>query len=201
MGKALNLGTTHPFPERRTEGNTREERAGCRLAHPLLEAGDGGGERGKVSPRDSTPYQTVNRLPASNQRLPEILVGRHPPGGSQLESSSPEQKQGAPDRDSQKLRRDYGGENMCCTRGECSWLPELLRQGRHKTQPQPNLSRCGVLEHLNLSRLSLRSAHNPGPDPWRAAWSLSSVDGESTHHEQGQTQCGQKTVNVPHTHQ
>ena len=35
----------------------------------------GGGERGKLGPRDSTPYQTANRLPVSNQRLPEILDG------------------------------------------------------------------------------------------------------------------------------
>ena len=54
----------------------REELAGCRLAHPLQEAGgrrQGGGERGKLGPRDGIPNQTANRLPVSNQRLPEIL--------------------------------------------------------------------------------------------------------------------------------
>ena len=39
------------------------------------------------------PYQTANRPPVSNQRLPEILDGRHPPGGSRLEASSWEQTQ------------------------------------------------------------------------------------------------------------
>ena len=37
----------------------------------------------------------ANRLPVSNQRLPEILNGWHLPGGSQLESNSPKQTQGA----------------------------------------------------------------------------------------------------------
>ena len=34
-----------------------------------------GGERGKLGPRDGTPYQMANRFSASNQRLPEILDG------------------------------------------------------------------------------------------------------------------------------
>ena len=55
----------------------------------------GGGERGKLSPRDGVPYQIANRHPVSNQRLPEILDGRHPPGGSRLEACSREQIQGA----------------------------------------------------------------------------------------------------------
>ena len=54
----------------------------------------GGGERGKLGPRDSIPYQTANRLPVSNQRLPESLDGQHLPGGSRLEASSREQTQG-----------------------------------------------------------------------------------------------------------
>ena len=32
-------------------------------------------ERGKLGPREDIPYQTANRLPVSNQRLPEILDG------------------------------------------------------------------------------------------------------------------------------
>ena len=56
----------------------------------------GGGERGKLGPRDGTPYQTANRPAVSNQRLPEILDGRHPLGGSRLETSSQEQIQEHP---------------------------------------------------------------------------------------------------------
>ena len=60
-------------------------------------------------------------------------------------------------------------------------VAELLRPGRHKTQAQPSLRLCGVPENLNLSGLGLGSARNSGPAPCRAAWSLSSVDGESTY--------------------
>ena len=35
----------------------------------------GGGEKGNLSPRDGIPYHIANRLPVSNQRLPEILDG------------------------------------------------------------------------------------------------------------------------------
>ena len=81
-----------------------------------------------------------------------------------------------------------------CTRGECArQAPGFLScssQGRHKTKAQLSLRLCGGPENLNLSGLSLGSARNPGLTPWRAAWSLSSVDGESTHCERGQTQCG-----------
>ena len=62
---------------------------------------------------------------------------------------------------------------------------------------------CGIPENLNLSGLGPGSPHNAGPTPWRAAWSLSSVDGESTHTrpERGQTQCGRNTGSAPHTRQ
>ena len=64
-----------------------------------------GGKRGKFGPRDSIPYQTANRLPVSNQRLPEILDGWHPPGGLRLETSSPEPTQGAPNQRPRELRQ------------------------------------------------------------------------------------------------
>ena len=71
---------------RRTKGlsNSREEPAGGRPAHPCRGRRQRGGERGKLSPREGTPYQTANRPPISNRILPEILDGRHPPGGSRL---------------------------------------------------------------------------------------------------------------------
>ena len=80
----------------RTKGlsNSREELAGGGPAHPPLEARGRGEEKG---PQRRHPYQTANRLPVSNQRLPEILDGRHPLGGSRLEASSREQTQGTPD--------------------------------------------------------------------------------------------------------
>ena len=59
-------------------------------------------------------------------------------------------------------------------------LPELLQRGRHKTQAQPSLRLCGEPENLNVSGLGLGTARNSGPAPYRAAWSLSRVDGEST---------------------
>ena len=55
------------------------------------------------------------------------------------------------------------------------------RAGRHKTQAQPSMRLCGVPRNPNLSGSGLGSARNAGPAPWRAAWSLSSVDGESSH--------------------
>ena len=71
------------------------------------------------------------------------------------------------------------------TPGECAHqAPACLScsdRGRHKTQAQPSLHFYVVPENLNLSGLGLGSACNSGPAPWRAAWSLSSVDGGSTH--------------------
>ena len=82
-----------------------------------------------------------------------------------------------------KLRWGQGGEKLCCTWGECAHqAPSFLscsEQGRHKTQAQQSLLLYGVPE--NMSGLGLRSACNSGPVPRRATWSLSSVDGVSTH--------------------
>ena len=64
--------------------NSREELAGGGPAHPTGGRRQGGGERGKLGPRDDIPYHTANRPPVSNQRLPEILDGQHPLGGLQL---------------------------------------------------------------------------------------------------------------------
>ena len=55
-------------------------------------------------------------LPVSNQRLPEILDGRHLQGGSQLESSSPEETQGSPD--------GARGETEAGTEGRSRAAPE-----------------------------------------------------------------------------
>ena len=71
---------------------------------------------------------------------------------------------------------------------------------RHKTQAELSLRLCGVPKNLNLSGLGMGSAHNAGPAPCRAAWSLSSVDGEA-HTREGQAQCGRNTASAPHTRQ
>ena len=56
------------------------------LPIPAVGRRQGGGERGKLGPRDDIPYRTANRPPVSNQRLPEILDGRHQPGGLRLDT-------------------------------------------------------------------------------------------------------------------
>ena len=89
---------------------------------------------------------------------------------------------------------DCGRNKAHCIRGELSelllkllvvssssWLSELLRRGRHKPQAQPSLGLCAVPKNLNLSGLGLGSERNSGHTLCRADWSLSSVDGESTH--------------------
>ena len=85
------------------------------------------------------------------------------------------------------------------------WLPELLRPGKaqnagptESAQAQPSPRVCGITETLNLSGLSLGRAGNSGPAPWRAAWSLSSVDGESTCRERGQTVWSEHCRSSPH---
>ena len=91
-----NKGRTEQFQRRTGQGWTGPSPTGNRR--------QGGGERGKHGPRDGIPYQTANRLPVSNQRLPETLDGWHLLGGSQPEISFPEGTQGAPDRCTGKLR-------------------------------------------------------------------------------------------------
>ena len=86
-----------------------------------------------------------------------------------------------------KLRIGRGWEKSRCTWGDCvCQAPGSLScsdRGRHKTQAQPRLRLCGVPENTNLSGLG----HLGKCMQLRArslscsAWSLSSVDGESTY--------------------
>ena len=156
---------------------------------PSTSRGSGDGcqpepERGKLHLREGIPYQTANRLPDSNQRLPEILDGCHPPGGSQPEISSQYRHKAHSTRSTWKQAGTGRGEvvlHLKRVRSSSTWLPELLGpREQHKTQAQLSLCHCGVPENLNLSSLDLGSARNSGPAPCRATWSLSSVDGEST---------------------
>ena len=158
----------------------------------------GGEERGKLGPRDSTPYQTANRLPVSNQRRPEILDGRHPPGGLRLEANSWEQTQGTSDWSARKLRLGPRRGEGAPHRGECTCqAPGCLScSGGEGTKRRPNWVRAFV-EYRKTG-----IARNSGPAPYRAAGSLSSVDGESTRAvEWGQTQCDGNAASAPHTRQ
>ena len=62
---------------RRTKGlsKSREELAGFDWPSPTGGRRQGGGERGRLGPKDRIPYRTANRPPVSNQRPPEILDG------------------------------------------------------------------------------------------------------------------------------
>ena len=50
------------------------------------QAGGRGGERGRLGLKDRSPYRAANRPPVSNQTPPEVLDGRHPPGGSRRDT-------------------------------------------------------------------------------------------------------------------
>ena len=94
----------------------------------------GGGERGRLGPKDRIPYRTANRPPVSNQRPPEILDGRHPPGGSLRDTGRRHPTR--PARAGMGWRRGEGVPHPGRVRTSSSWLPEPLGQGRHKTQAQ-----------------------------------------------------------------
>ena len=68
----------------------------------------------------------------------------------------------------------------------------------HKTQAQPSVPLSGVPKNLNLNSLDLGSARNPGPTPWRATWSLNSVDWESTDAMSGNKPSVAETLQATH---
>ena len=127
------------------------------------DAGGSGERKGANSaPETSIPYHTANRPPVSNQRFPEILDGQHPPGGSRLEAAPENRhKAQAPDWHTPKLRlgprRGEGGQHPGRVHPSSSWLPELLGQGRHKTQAQPSPRFCGEPESWNHTQGGARS--------------------------------------------
>ena len=139
-GLSQNKRKTEQFQRRASQQRTGPSPAGGRRQR--------GGERGKISPRDGTPYRTANRLPVSNQRLPEILDGWHLPGGSWLNTRHMH-RTGA----GGNWGWDHGGEKVHHTQGECAHqAPGCLScsgQGRHKMQVQPSPRFCGVPENWN----------------------------------------------------
>ena len=120
----------------RTKGlsKSREELACCGRPSPAGGRRQGGGERGRLGPKDRIPYRTANRPPVSNQRPPEILDGRHPPGGSWRDTGRRHPTR--PARAGMGTRRGEGAPHPGRVRRSSSWLPEPLGRGRHKTQAQ-----------------------------------------------------------------
>ena len=140
-----------------------QRRASKQWTSPLPTWGrrQGGGEREKLGPRDGIPYHKANMLPVSNQRLPEILDGWHLVGRSQLDTSSPEQAQGAPNRRAWKLRlgpwRGEGAPHLGRVACQAPGGLSCSGWGRHKTQAQSSPRFCGVPENWNCTQLRARS--------------------------------------------
>ena len=188
--------------------NTREELAGCGLAHPPLEAGGSGeGKGGKLGPREGIPYQTANRLPISNQRLPEILDGWHLPGESQLEIAPQKRHKGALDQTHLGTEAGTGEGRSRAAPGE-SVLIKLLAawaalmgkaQNPGPTESaslwstrEPELERLRPGKRTQLKARSLQSSQEP--EQCRR--------GKHTRRERGQTQCGpDSAASTPHTRQ
>ena len=113
----------------------------------------GGGERGKLGPRDSIPYHTANGPPVSNQRLPEILDGRHPLGESQLNTRrTHDTKAGA----AEGRKRTAPGK----VRPQAPGCLSCSGWGRHKMQAQPSLRICGIPENWNRMQHRTRSIYS-----------------------------------------
>ena len=124
--------------------------------------------RGNLCPRDGILYQTVSRLPITNQVfLGSWTVDICPKSRSQR--SAPQRRHMAHlrwhsccaarklsdwDRGEDKMHHPAGRVRSSSIRS-----PELLGLGKS----QLSLCLCGVPENLNLSGLDLGSAHNQGP--------------------------------------
>ena len=125
-----------------------------------------------------------------------------PPGGLQPEISSPEETHVTPEtalplctQETEQL--GWGGDTLHCpTWGECSRQPP----GHLSCSDLRRAQNAGPTESVPLWSTREPEWLRPGKGtqprthfrefPCRATWSLSSVDRESTHGEQGQTQCG-----------
>ena len=143
---------------------SREELTGCGPTQPRRR--QGGGERGRLGPKDRIPYRTANRPPVSNQRPPEILDGRHSPGGRVVARHRAQAGTGAGDAEGR--RRAAPGR----ARPSSPWLPEPLGRGRHKKQ-----ARLFVPGFCGTPRAG--TARSAGHAPHRTAGNLSSVDGKA----------------------
>ena len=149
-------GQTHcqPFAEQRDRASS-EEPAGCGPAQPRQRQEAEGRRKGQTRPQRRIPYHTANRPPVSNQRLPEILDGRHPLGGSQLNTRrthpTSRRKQAGT---TEGRRRTAPGESAAPQAPGCL---NCSGRGRHKTQAQPSPRFCGVPENWNCTQRRARS--------------------------------------------
>ena len=150
----------HTAAFRRTKGlsKSREELAGCGPDRPSPAGGrrQGGRERGRLGPKDRSPYHTASRPPVSNQRLPEILDGQHLPGGSWGDTGRMHLTGAVgTEAGTAEGRRRAAPGRLCPS---SSWLPELLGRGRHKKQVQLFVPRfCGTPEGWNRAQLRAHS--------------------------------------------
>ena len=161
----------NPLPAvHRTKGLSKSRGASrLRPAQPPGGRRQGVGERGKLSPGGGTPYRAASRPPVSNQRPPEIPDGRHPPGGSQRDPGRTHLTRACGDwgwgRGGRKARAPGESEPPS------SWL--MSRSGGEGTKRRRSRVPAFV-EHPRAG--TPRSA---GPAPYRAAGSLSSVEGKT----------------------
>ena len=155
------------------------------------------GGRGKKQTWPQRCHSLPNLLPVSNQRLPEILDGWHLLGGSQPEISSPEHTRHTRTARAETeagtaegIRHAVPGESALI-----KLLTAWTARAREGTEFRPNQV-CAFVEYPKDG-----TARNSGPTPYRAAWSLSSVDGESTHTTGGSkpSQAGALEVLPTHT--
>ena len=150
----------------------------------------GRGERGWLSPKDRIPYHTANRPPVSNQRLPEILDGPHPPGGSWQDTGRRHptsavgnwgwgrrgQKAHAPESMGGNRDWDGGEEKAHHTRGECPCqAPGCLSH----SDGEGTKSRCSFLFRAFVEHRRAGTAPSTGHTPNSTAESLSSLEGKA----------------------
>ena len=145
----------------------------------------------------------ANRLPVSNQRLPEILDGWHLPGGSQPEISFLEETQGTPDQHveteagiTEGIRHTAPGESVL-VKLLAAWAARMRKAknaGPAESVPfwstwKPEPERLGPEKCMQLRARSLKSSLEPEH----------CKRGKHTCCERGQTQCGRNTASAPHT--
>ena len=129
-----------------------------------------GGERGRLGPKDRSPYRTANRPPVSNQRPPEIPDGRHPPGESLQDTGRRH-----PTRAGGDWGWGCGGQKARRTRGECARQAPgcLSRSDREGTK-----SMCSILFRAFVEHSRAGTARSAGHAPYGTAGSLSSLEGK-----------------------
>ena len=218
--KSSNLRHCRPTHRTKDSANTRGELASCGLAHSLLEAGMQAGNsqswkvRGKLSPRDGIPYQTVSRLPVANQVfLGSWTVDICWEGRSQR--SAPQRRHTAHLRQRslcapRKLSSwDWGGDKTHhSTWGECA----------HQAPGHRSCSDLGRAQNAGPTESApLWSTREPEPEklrpgkrtqpraclrqfPCRATWSLSSADQDSRHVVSGHKPSVAQTLRALPTH-